>query len=47
MPQHVMVLVHEDRFDVLDHGELLKSVARTVPKEVTRFKAHEHQARQD
>ena len=31
---------------MLDHGELLKSVARTVHKEVTRFKAHEHQARQ-
>ena len=44
--KHVMVLVHEDRFEVLDHGELLKSVARTAPKEVTRFKAHEHQPRQ-
>ena len=41
--KHVMVLVHEDRFEVLDHGELLTSVARTVPKEVTRFKASEHQ----
>ena len=45
--KHVMVLVHEDRFEVLDHGELLKSDARTVPKEVTRFKAAEHRARQD
>jgi hypothetical protein len=44
--KHVMVLVHQDRFEVLDHGELLTSVARTAPKEVTRFKAAEHQARQ-
>jgi hypothetical protein len=43
--KRVMVLVHENRFEVLDHGELLKSVARTAPKEVTRFKAHEHQPR--
>jgi hypothetical protein len=41
--KRVMVLVHEDRFEVMDHGELLKSVARTLPKEVTRFKAAEHQ----
>jgi len=41
-----MVLVHEDRFEVLDHGELLTSVTRTAPKEVTRFKAAVHQARQ-
>ena len=41
--KHVMVLVHEDRFEVLDHGELLTSVARTAPKEVTRFKASEYQ----
>jgi len=45
--KRVMVLVHEDRFEVLDHGQLLKSVARTAPKEVTRFKAHQHQHGQD
>ena len=45
--KHVMVLVHEDRFEVLDHGALLKSVTRTAAKEVTRFKAHEHQHEQD
>ncbi len=44
--KRITVLVHQDRFEVLEHGELLKSVARTAPKEVTRFKAHEHQARQ-
>jgi hypothetical protein len=42
--KRVMVLVHQDRFEVLDHGELLTSIARTTPKEVTRFKAYEHQA---
>ena len=45
--KRVMVLVHEDRFEVLDHGQLLTSTARTAPKEVTRFKAHEHQHGQD
>ena len=40
--KHVIVLVHEDRYEVLDHDELLKSVSRTAPKEVTRFKASEH-----
>lgn len=40
--KHVTVLVHEDRLEVLGHGELLRSVARTVRKEVTRFKAAEH-----
>jgi transposase InsO family protein len=44
--KRVTVLAHEDRFEVLDHGELLTSVTRTVRKEVTRFKASEHQARQ-
>jgi Integrase core domain len=41
--KRVMVLVHENRLEVLDHGELLKSAARTLPKEVTRFKASKHQ----
>lgn len=45
--KRVMVLVHEDRFEVLDHGALLKSVTRTAPKEVTRYKAHQHQHGQD
>lgn len=45
--KRVMVLVHEDRFEVLDHGQLLKSTARTAPKEVIRSKAHEHQHGQD
>jgi hypothetical protein len=45
--KRVMVLVHEDRFEVLDHGQLLTSAARTAPKEVTRFKAHQHQHGQD
>ena len=41
--KHVTVLVHKDRFEVLDHGQPLKAAARTMPKEVTRFKASEHQ----
>ena len=45
--KRVMVLVHEDRFEVLDRGQLLTSAARTAPKEVTHFKAHEHQQGQD
>jgi hypothetical protein len=45
--KRVMVLVHEDRFEVLDHGALLTSATRTAAKEVTRYKAHEHQHEQD
>jgi hypothetical protein len=38
----VTVLVHPTRFDVLDDGTPVKSVARHTPKEVTRYQAAEH-----
>ena len=45
--KHVTVVVQEDRYEVLDHGELIRTGVRTVGKEVTRFKAAEHQPRKD